>query len=204
MALTEAQKSLLDVENEQVERLKRGRPPKLTPEIQRQIISILVQCGTVEDAAYVAGIREATLYKWKQRGREQKAGIYRDFVEALERALVKRRLARELKVIRAGDKDWRATMAMMAVEQPERYAPRVRVHVEHELTNVIARIEAEFAAEPDLCDRVLNAIAGGHRLAPLGGEEGGETGGIGEANRSGGQALLPSSTVGEAGSVPKA
>jgi hypothetical protein len=130
----------------------------LTPEVLKSILKTLDSCGTVADACEIAGISRPTFFVWKQKGERQAKGKYRDFLDALTLAVVKRRAAREKKVLGAGEKDWRATAWMMERTEPTRYAPRVVFHTEQELRHALQALQAEFASEPELLERALAAI----------------------------------------------
>lgn len=62
------------------------RRPKLTPEIQDTICKLIAGGAPYREACLEAGIGEATLYRWKQKGEEAKSGIYREFREAIAHA----------------------------------------------------------------------------------------------------------------------
>jgi hypothetical protein len=191
-----------------IERLEsqRGRPLTLTQEIEDQVVRVLRQSGTLEDAAHVVGIAKATLHLWRKLGRTEpnaNGGIYRHFLDSVERAITARRFAREAVILKAGLKDWRAEAWALERSEPIRFAPRVRVHVENELTNVIARIENEFADSPEVCDRILAAISGGSGASPAGGEESGEAEGSDDSGGSG-ETVLSAQPEPEAGGVPPA
>lgn len=164
-----------------------GRRPKLTPEIQKSVVKILAHCGRVEDACVTAGISISTFYQWKAQGQKQSRGAYRDFLEALERAEVQRRLTREAKILKAGEKDWRAIAWMMERTEPKRYAPRVLVHVEQELTDAVARLKEAFREDPEALERALHAIASPDSGAGTGVPEAGEDA---EDDPDGGEAVL--------------
>lgn len=140
-----------------------GRPTKLTPETQKLICEQLRKCGTLEDAAAVAGVDSFTIRRWRAKGLEQKTGPYRAFCAAVDRALHDRRVAREQLLVDHGEQDWRAMAWLMERTEPKRYAPRVRVHVEEELTHAIERLTEAFADRPDVLELALSALAGADR-----------------------------------------
>ncbi len=63
-----------------------GRPSKLTPEIQAEIVKRVAVGSYADVAAVAAGIRRSTFLAWLRRGRKQKQGRYRDFLVAIARA----------------------------------------------------------------------------------------------------------------------
>ncbi len=69
---------------------KTGRPSKLTAEVIENIQNWLRMGYFVEDAARMAGIHKATLYRWLEQGREDRendiASLYADFCDAMEKS----------------------------------------------------------------------------------------------------------------------
>lgn len=190
---------------------RRGAKSKLTPQVQDRIVGVLKICGTVEDACVFAGIALTTFWNWRSKGEVARSGIYKDFLDAVEGAIVERRLRREKQIEDAGrdkrDKDgnliigdWRATAWQLERTEPKRYAPRVVVHVQEELTDAAKRLEEEFKDEPELLERAVSAILRGHSRVEASGEDEVEAG----QNNPGGEAVLPPPTEPKAGDVPPA
>ena len=69
---------------------KTGRPSKLTAELIKNIQNWLRMGYFVEDAARMAGVTKMTLYRWLDKGREDREqeidSLYADFCDAMERA----------------------------------------------------------------------------------------------------------------------
>lgn len=61
-----------------------GRKTKLTPEKQEIIIKALRAGLSRERAAQLVQINDSTLFRWIERGRKQKKGIYCDFCKVLD------------------------------------------------------------------------------------------------------------------------
>ena len=69
------------------QRNKGGRPSKLTPELQEEILTSIREDGcTYADACLQAGISESTFHLWKKKGAEQKRGRFSEFSEELKAA----------------------------------------------------------------------------------------------------------------------
>lgn len=66
---------------------KGGRPSKLTPEVQERIVAVIRANGYVETAASFAGIDQDTYHEWLKRGAREEKGIYKEFSEAINKAL---------------------------------------------------------------------------------------------------------------------
>ena len=59
---------------------------KLTPELHQQFVSIVAQCGRISVASGKCGLGTSTAKHWMSRGRNEESGIYREFLDAVERA----------------------------------------------------------------------------------------------------------------------
>ena len=201
-----------------LEKRGRGRPTKLSPQIQAKICEILRSAGTVEQACASVGVDPSSYQHWKAKGLAQPRGKYRDFFQAVQKAMQERLLALESRIVIATrdhmagqdpktgkgghfvEGDWRAALALLERLKPRQWAPRVYQHVDKELDDALDRLEREFKDEPALLERALNAIAGGQGGATLGGEEDGEH----RANPGGGEAVQPPPTEPQATPGPRA
>jgi len=113
---------------------------KLTPSVQKKIIDTIKIGATKTDAAAVAGVSRRVIYNWIKKGEEQSAGIYREFVDAMEMARGQG-AAYLLGVIHDDIKSGGVDSAKWLLERtrPDDYGRnRVDVHTESKLTvNVI-------------------------------------------------------------------
>ena len=94
-------------ESDQIEqpRNPRGRPSKLTPELQEQILTAIREGGcTYADACFKAGINESTFHRWKQKGQEQDRGRFREFCNELKGAEAGFRAVRLQRIVDAAEK----------------------------------------------------------------------------------------------------
>ena len=65
-----------------------GRKTKLTAEVKELLLRGIRLGLTYKEAAQLAGIHEATFYRWKKMGEEARSGIFYEFCESLKRANV--------------------------------------------------------------------------------------------------------------------
>ena len=67
-----------------------GRPSKLTAEVTKNIQNWLRMGYFVEDAARMAGVSKSTLYRWLEKGKEDRdqeiESLHADFCNAMERS----------------------------------------------------------------------------------------------------------------------
>jgi len=105
-----------------------GRPTKLTPELQKQIVAYITAGSYIETAAAAAGIDKTTLHDWLRRG---KAGDkpFDEFSHAVERAMGQADM-RDLAVIDRASQDgvWQAAAWKLERKHPDKWG-RTRVEV---------------------------------------------------------------------------
>ena len=99
-----------------------GRPTKLTPELQADIIEALEHGMHQESAANRAGIAKGTFYNWLERGRNEPDTIYADFLDAVEKARA-RPEAEALEAIHVAWRDgtWQAAAWFLERSHPQKY-----------------------------------------------------------------------------------
>ena len=119
-----------------------GRPTKLTPEVQQDIVNAL-QAGNYFDASCgYARIAESTGYKWMARGkaeieRREQGNVkpdtkqwndeqpYVEFVEAITHATAQVEVTVIAQIRQAGREDWRANTWFMEHRYPDKWGRRV-------------------------------------------------------------------------------
>lgn len=91
--------------------MKRGRPTKLTPELQQAIVSALEIGATRTDAVASVGIDYHTFLNWLEQGQKERSGIFFQFFQAVTRAEASARIRFTSTIARAAaDGDWRAAL----------------------------------------------------------------------------------------------
>jgi transposase len=106
-----------------------ARPTKLSPEVRERVVNAVRAGNYFEAAARAAGISESTLYRWLERGAEEKRGVYRDFREAVRRAEAESEVHAVAVIRRAMSDDWRAALALIERRHPERWRRRETTEV---------------------------------------------------------------------------
>lgn len=115
---------------------KPGRPEKLTPELQQKIVDAIRMGAYIETASAYAGINKSTLYDWMKRGARAKSGKYKEFSDAIEKALAESEM-RDLAVIaKASQENWQAAAWRLERKFPDRWGRR-------KAKSEIEKIEAE-------------------------------------------------------------
>jgi hypothetical protein len=121
-----------------------GRPTDLTPTLQKKIVAMIRDGVSPEIAAVAAGISRATYYAWRARGREESAGPYLDFLDAVEKAIAECEARAVHVVAKAFGKNWQAAMTLMERRFPDRWSRRDRLDVYHQVQREAERIAAEL------------------------------------------------------------
>ena len=82
-----------------------GRPSKLTPELQEQILTAIREGGcTYADACLRVGIAKSTFQRWKVKGQEQARGRFSEFSDELKGAEAGFRAVRLQRLVDAAEK----------------------------------------------------------------------------------------------------
>lgn len=108
-----------------------GRPCKLTPEIQKRIVTALHAGNYIETAAAYAGISKDTLYRWLKQGARSKTGVFHAFSVAVEEAMAKSEVRDVILIAKAAVQEWQAAAWRLERKYPDRWGRRERVQMEH-------------------------------------------------------------------------
>lgn len=150
----------------------RGRPTKFSPELAAEILKALKVGMLVQDAWTFAGVPESTYYDWVEMGARQKSGPLREFSEAVSKARSSAKL-RAVGAVHTGmSKDWKAAAWWLGVTDPKNYGPKIRVTLEQEFSDALARIKQRVS--PEVFETVLDAIVSGGSMEGEGTPGGGE------------------------------
>jgi len=107
-----------------------GRPCKLTPELQEKIAQAILAGAYVETAAAYAGISKETFYDWLKQGAKQKRGKYKDFSDAIKKAMAESELRDIATLTRASSSQWQAAAWKLERRFPQRWGRREKVELE--------------------------------------------------------------------------
>ncbi len=140
-----------------VKRRKRGagRRPLLTPHVQAVIIEAISKGCPFPVAARHAGVDQDTLRIWRRKG-ERGLGLYRDFVAALEAAEVAWEVEAVASIHAAGEKDWRAHMALLERRLERWQRPRPGQNVNINALGDAPRFQIIIEGGPSGKDEVVN------------------------------------------------
>jgi len=124
---------------------KRGRPEKLTPKIQDEIIKVIRSGNYIETACAYVGINKTTFYDWLRKGAREKDRVesnprarvkkdlkkYVDFSNEVEKALAHAEI-RDVAIIgKAAEKEWQAAAWRLERKFPDRWGRKDKYALEH-------------------------------------------------------------------------
>jgi transposase len=146
-----------------------GRPSKLTAENAQRIADLVRVGNYLETAAAAANVHRVTLHRWLRRGQEEESGLYREFLESVEKAQAEAE-SRDVALIAkaARDGNWQAAAWRLERRFPRKYGQRVQFLVQEELQRALQRLEAGLDAEA--YQRVLAILATEPGSAATGGD----------------------------------
>jgi hypothetical protein len=142
---------------------RRGRPSKLTPQVCQKIVDALRAGNFIQTAAEYAGVDRSTVHDWLRRGKRERQGQYRDFVEQVRKAEADSEV-RDLAIISkaALEGTWQAAAWRLERKFPERYGRRHPSFelLEKRLTAEIKLIQARLGQmeENHSDDKIINVI----------------------------------------------
>ena len=139
-----------------------GRATALTPAVADRIVSAVEVGVSWKDSAAAAGINEATLHRWRERGREGRAP-YRAFCERLDAAAARSVVAMQITVRQAASNgDWKAAAWFLERRRPDDYAPRSKTQVEVSgPQGAPIEVEVHSPSVEEITDALDALIAGG-------------------------------------------
>ncbi len=108
---------------------KGGRPTKLTPELQLEIVRNLEHGAYQETAAAAAGVHADTFRLWLREGKKRPNSVYAKFLMAVDQAVAKAQLADLEAISKHRAKNWQAPAWRVSRRDPKRWGPASRGRV---------------------------------------------------------------------------
>ena len=122
-----------------------GQPSKLTSEIHELIVGLVRTGNYPEFAAQAAGIHPATYYRWMSRGKEERRGRYREFYDAIKKAVAETHTRNVQIVQKAAITKWQAAAWTLERRWPNHWGLRDRRELE-EMKRQLAALEGVIRA----------------------------------------------------------
>jgi len=107
-----------------------ARPVKLDEELLKRIISCIRAGNYLETAAAYGGISKDTLYRWLRQGSRAKSGIYREFSDAVEKAMAEAEVRDVAIIAKAAEEQWQAAAWRLERKYPDRWGRKDKLSAE--------------------------------------------------------------------------
>ncbi len=107
-------------------RKKQGRPSKLTPELQAEIILLLKAGNFVETTCDVVGINKSTFYDWIKKGEQSNhpRNKYKIFQKAVEQAMAWSEARDVALIAKHSENDWKASKWRLSRRYPDKWGKK--------------------------------------------------------------------------------
>lgn len=105
----------------------KGRPTKLTPQVQQKICVAISSGNYYEAACSYAGVTYKVFRDWMKRGAKAKRGIYREFRNAVKKAEADAEVRIVAQWQRHMPENWQACRDFLARRYPKRWGPKDEV-----------------------------------------------------------------------------
>jgi transposase len=128
---------------------REGRPSKLTPKLQAEILRLLRAGNYVETAAHIVGLHPGTVHDWLARGARARGVTdqpFAEFSEAVRRAQAQAEATDVRRVGKAASKTWRAAAWRLERRHPRRWGPKVQLMVREQLEAFLDHLESQLDA----------------------------------------------------------
>lgn len=111
---------------------KKGRKSKLDSERQKKLLSAIRMGNDKKVACAVAGISEATLYRWLELAQKKNARVeLKEFRESFERAEAEAEVIKVGRINQAADSGrWQAAAWWLERKHPERWGQQTKIKAE--------------------------------------------------------------------------
>ncbi len=117
-----------------------ARPTKLTPDVQRRIVTAIKQGATYELASHYGGITYKTFNEWMKQGESDSEGLFCEFREAIKKAEGEAAV-KWLRVIEnAGRESWQAMAWKLERRYPRDYGYQIHKHVGNEDDPIVLKV----------------------------------------------------------------
>lgn len=111
----------------------------------------------METAAAYAGISKDTFFRWLRKGARAKSGIYKDFHDAVEKALADAEVRDVMLIANAAATDWKAAAWRLERKFPDRWGRKERLSADlNHSGQVVKREEYDISITHEITNEILN------------------------------------------------
>lgn len=107
----------------------KGRPTKLTPEVQDRLLAAIRAGNYLDTSAAHAGIHRDTLHAWMRDGANAKSPELQEFSDAVQKAIGDAESMHVARIAAASSKQWQAAAWWLERRYPDRWGQKLRQEV---------------------------------------------------------------------------
>jgi hypothetical protein len=153
---------------------KRGRPNKLTKEMQDKLCAYIAEGQYITTACRLVGVDYATMRRWILQGEQDMSGKFYEFQEAISQAEALAEAERVKLILQAGKyDDWKANAWYLERKFPEKWGRKDRIdsHVTSEHTERQEHyIEHQIESDPETVELVRQLWRRQQAMGEIGGD----------------------------------
>ena len=143
-------------------RKKQGRPSKLTPELQAEIILLIKTGNFVETVCTTVGINKSTFYDWIKKGEQSNhpRNRYNIFQESVKKAMAWSE-ARDVAIItQHSEENWRAAAWKLSRKYPKKWGKKAYADLNLDIED-LEKVDLKDIPKEDyvIIKEVLNILA---------------------------------------------
>jgi hypothetical protein len=152
----------------------RGRPLKLTPEVQKKLLDAIRAGNYYEPACAFAGVDYSTFRRWMRVGEKARKGRFRDFYQEVKKAEAEAEARMVLQWQKQMPGNWPAIRDFLERRYPERWGRRsVDVSMKQEVSGQVelkhdGSIALDLASSEGFLRAVQEAVSSGEATSDLG------------------------------------
>jgi transposase len=120
-------KKVLAAQQPDAEKRGKGRPPKITQQIQDDICKAIRGGSFMETAAAYGGISKDTLYAWMRHGARGEGAEYVKFSDAIKKALAESEVQGIAQIRAHGKESWQAVAWYLERRFKERWGRSIKI-----------------------------------------------------------------------------
>jgi hypothetical protein len=100
------------------------------PDVCEQLIQLLKDGNTAKTACGLAGIDEATFYRWMERGQKEQSGQFCEFCKSVKKAKAEAQAYHVSVIKKASQESWQASAWYLERTDPDNWGHRERHSVD--------------------------------------------------------------------------
>lgn len=141
---------------------KQGRPSKLTPELQAEIILLIRVGNFVETVCTTVGINKSTFYNWIKKGEQSNhpRNKYNIFQKSVKKAMAWSEAKDVANITKHSENDWRASAWKLSRKFPKKWGKKSYEDLDLDIED-LGKVDLKDIPKEDyiVIKEVLNILA---------------------------------------------